>query len=109
MHHDRRAATRVRTDRPFHLRSLTRHPSFLLFFYIAAQEIVERISKGEWTASEVLDAYISRAIQAQDVTNCLTEGAYYARPRPHYSRCTRLIRNRTSSALRGSADPGQGA
>ncbi|KAH9888812.1 amidase signature enzyme [Cubamyces lactineus] len=38
-----------------------------------AQEIVERISKGEWTASEVLDAYISRAIQAQDVTNCLTE------------------------------------
>ncbi|KAH9890395.1 amidase signature domain-containing protein [Cubamyces lactineus] len=38
-----------------------------------AQDIVERISKGEWTASEVLDAYISRAIHAQDVTNCLTE------------------------------------
>ncbi|KAI8996557.1 amidase signature enzyme [Trametes punicea] len=38
-----------------------------------AQEIVHRISKGEWTASEVLDAYIARALLAQDVTNCLTE------------------------------------
>ena len=52
----------------------------LLFFHPAAQEIVERISKGEWTASEVLDAYISRAIHAQDVTNCLTEGAYAPAP-----------------------------
>ncbi|OSD03090.1 amidase signature enzyme [Trametes coccinea BRFM310] len=38
-----------------------------------AQEIVHRISKGEWTASDVLDAYIARALLAQDVTNCLTE------------------------------------
>ncbi|KAI9064095.1 amidase signature enzyme [Trametes sanguinea] len=37
------------------------------------QEIVHRISKGEWTASDVLDAYIARALLAQDVTNCLTE------------------------------------
>ena len=39
-----------------------------------AKEIVQRISKGEWTASEVLEAYISRALLAQDMTNCLTEG-----------------------------------
>lgn len=39
-----------------------------------AKEIVEHISNGEWTASEVLEAYIARAVQAQDITNCLTEG-----------------------------------
>ncbi|KAI0675519.1 amidase signature enzyme [Trametes maxima] len=38
-----------------------------------AKEIVQRISKGEWTASEVLDAYLARAALAQDLTNCLTE------------------------------------
>lgn len=41
---------------------------------LTAKEIVERISRGEWTASEVLEAYISRAFLAQNVTNCLTEG-----------------------------------
>ncbi|TBU30666.1 hypothetical protein BD311DRAFT_185333 [Dichomitus squalens] len=44
------------------------------FFQPKAKEIVERISKGEWTASEVLEAYISRALLSQDLTNCLTEG-----------------------------------
>ena len=39
-----------------------------------AKEIVERIYKGEWTASQVLEAYIARATLAQDMTNCLTEG-----------------------------------
>nr|VWO94633.1 Indoleacetamide hydrolase (IAH) (EC (Indole-3-acetamide hydrolase) [Ganoderma boninense] len=38
-----------------------------------AKEIVDHISKGEWTASEVLEAYIARAVLAQDLTNCLTE------------------------------------
>ncbi|KAI0629270.1 amidase signature enzyme [Trametes polyzona] len=38
-----------------------------------AKEIVQRIAKGEWTASEVLDAYLARAVLAQDTTNCLTE------------------------------------
>ncbi|KAI0367051.1 amidase signature enzyme [Pilatotrama ljubarskyi] len=38
-----------------------------------AREIVQRIAKGEWTAADVLDAYIARAALAQDVTNCLTE------------------------------------
>lgn len=39
-----------------------------------AKEIVQRIAKGDWTASDVLDAYLARAVLAQDVTNCLTEG-----------------------------------
>ncbi|KAL1941132.1 hypothetical protein VTO73DRAFT_7344 [Trametes versicolor] len=38
-----------------------------------AKEIVQRIAKGDWTASDVLDAYLARAVLAQDVTNCLTE------------------------------------
>ncbi|KAI0741896.1 amidase signature enzyme [Daedaleopsis nitida] len=38
-----------------------------------AREIVQRITKGEWTASDVLEAYIARAALAQDITNCLTE------------------------------------
>ena len=36
---------------------------------------MRNIAKGEWTASEVLEAYLSRAAFAQEVTNCLTEGA----------------------------------
>lgn len=40
----------------------------------AAREIVERISKGEWTASDVLEAYIARATLAHQRVNCLTEG-----------------------------------
>ncbi|KAI0314594.1 amidase signature domain-containing protein [Amylostereum chailletii] len=39
----------------------------------SATEIVRRIEKGVWTASQVLDAYIARAVQAQAKTNCLTE------------------------------------
>lgn len=39
-----------------------------------ASEIVVRIQNGEWTATEVLEAYISRAAYAQEKTNCLTEG-----------------------------------
>ncbi len=35
---------------------------------------MQRIAKGDWTASDVLDAYLARAVLAQDVTNCLTEG-----------------------------------
>ncbi|OBZ73562.1 putative amidase PB8B6.03 [Grifola frondosa] len=38
-----------------------------------ASEIVQRIAKGDWTASDVLEAYITRATLAQDTTNCLTE------------------------------------
>ncbi|KAI0741898.1 amidase signature enzyme [Daedaleopsis nitida] len=38
-----------------------------------APEIVQHISQGEWTASRVLEAYIARAILAQELTNCLTE------------------------------------
>ncbi|PCH34896.1 amidase [Wolfiporia cocos MD-104 SS10] len=38
-----------------------------------ASQIVEKISAGEWTAVEVLEAFISRACAAQDVSNCLTE------------------------------------
>lgn len=46
----------------------------LNLLHFAAKEIVDHISKGEWTASEVLEAYIARAVLAQDLTNCLTEG-----------------------------------
>ncbi|KAG6845501.1 hypothetical protein H0H87_008398 [Tephrocybe sp. NHM501043] len=40
-----------------------------------ATEIVARIQKGEWTASQVVDAYIAKAVQAHAVTNCLTEAS----------------------------------
>ncbi|KAI6025550.1 amidase signature domain-containing protein [Pisolithus marmoratus] len=43
------------------------------FTSATATEIVQRISAGEWTASQVLEAYIARAAQAQQKTNCLTE------------------------------------
>lgn len=43
------------------------------FTNATATEIVQRISAGEWTASQVLEAYIARAAQAQHKTNCLTE------------------------------------
>ena len=48
--------------------------NLLHFSHFTAKEIVDHISKGEWTASEVLEAYIARAVLAQDLTNCLTEG-----------------------------------
>jgi hypothetical protein len=38
-----------------------------------ASQIVNRIETGEWTALQVLQAYIARAAQAQAATNCLTE------------------------------------
>lgn len=41
-----------------------------------ASEIVERIEKGEWTATRVLEAYIARAAIAHEKTNCLTEGTH---------------------------------
>lgn len=44
-------------------------------FTFTAREIVEHISRGEWTASEVLEAYIARATLAHQTVNCLTEGA----------------------------------
>lgn len=42
--------------------------------FATASEIVQRISAEEWSASEVLEAYISRAAIAQRTANCLTEG-----------------------------------
>ncbi|KAL0953568.1 hypothetical protein HGRIS_004786 [Hohenbuehelia grisea] len=38
-----------------------------------ASDIVSNIEKGEWTASEVVEAYIARAALAHAATNCLTE------------------------------------
>ncbi|KAF8159688.1 amidase [Crassisporium funariophilum] len=43
------------------------------FLTATASEIVSHIEKGEWTASEVLEAYIARAAYAHAKTNCLTE------------------------------------
>lgn len=43
------------------------------FTSATATEIVQRISASEWTASQVLEAYIARAVEAQRRTNCLTE------------------------------------
>ncbi|KAL4068640.1 amidase signature domain-containing protein [Scleroderma yunnanense] len=43
------------------------------FTTVTATEIVRRIGTGEWTASQVLEAYIARAVRAQSTTNCLTE------------------------------------
>ena len=44
---------------------------------LLATEIVNRIEKREWTASQVVDAYIARAALAHQRTNCLTEGKHY--------------------------------
>lgn len=41
-----------------------------------ASEIVQRIAKGEWTSSQVLEAYIARSAIAQAEANCLTEVLY---------------------------------
>jgi amidase len=38
-----------------------------------ASQIVTRIGNGEWTASDVIEAYIARAAFAQATTNCVTE------------------------------------
>ncbi|VDC00957.1 unnamed protein product [Peniophora sp. CBMAI 1063] len=50
--------------------SETEHQAYL---NATATEIVSRIGKGEWTATQVLEAYIARAAQAQKLTLCLTE------------------------------------
>jgi hypothetical protein len=44
----------------------------------AASDIVERIEKGEWTAAEVLEAYIARAAFSTNLTNCITEGEQHS-------------------------------
>ena len=49
----------------------------LLYLILLASEIVTHIENGEWTASEVLEAYIARAAFAQSRTNCLTEGVVF--------------------------------
>lgn len=43
-----------------------------------AHEIVSRIEKGDWTAREVVEAYISQAAKAHIATNCLTEGESFS-------------------------------
>ncbi|KAF8630529.1 hypothetical protein AX15_002855 [Amanita polypyramis BW_CC] len=48
-------------------------PEHTKYLNATASQIVSYIQKGEWTASEVLEAYISRAALAQETTNCLTE------------------------------------
>ncbi|KAG6854261.1 hypothetical protein C0991_008954 [Blastosporella zonata] len=42
--------------------------------FINATEIVSRIQKRDWTASQVVEAYIAQAAKAHAITNCLTEG-----------------------------------
>lgn len=42
----------------------------------AASQIVDNIQARTWTALAVLEAYIARAAQAHQATNCLTEGTY---------------------------------
>ena len=48
------------------------------FFFLSATEIVENIAAGKWTASQVLDAYMARAVVSQAKTNCVTEGLFDA-------------------------------
>ena len=54
-------------------RSRLPHGCMLRVTY-AASEIVAHIEQGEWTASDVLEAYISRPIFSHERTNCITEG-----------------------------------
>ena len=49
---------------------------------------MENIQAKVWTAIAVLEAYLARAAQAQDATNCLTEGTrplYYSHHPPELS------------------------
>lgn len=39
-----------------------------------ASVIVENIRNRQWTALEVMKAYIRRALEAHEAVNCLTEG-----------------------------------
>ncbi|KAF9485469.1 amidase [Pholiota conissans] len=48
-------------------------PTHSVFLKATATEIVARIEQGEWTATQVLEAYIARAAYAHAKTNCLTE------------------------------------
>ncbi|THG97239.1 hypothetical protein EW026_g4716 [Hermanssonia centrifuga] len=47
--------------------------SHIVYLSASAPEIPRRIASGEWTASEVLEAYISQAAVAHASTNCITE------------------------------------
>jgi amidase len=47
-----------------------------IFFSSTASQIVENIQARTWTASAVLEAYIARAAQAHQATNCFTEGSF---------------------------------
>ncbi|KAI0731186.1 amidase signature enzyme [Earliella scabrosa] len=70
----RKQAAREDALRAARLRTYPSHSSSAeVYLRATAREIVQRISKGEWTATDVLDAYIARATLAQDMTNCLTE------------------------------------
>ncbi|KAG5647829.1 hypothetical protein DXG03_007753 [Asterophora parasitica] len=53
--------------------SLTLSSEYDKFTDATATQIVAHIEKGEWTASQVVEAYITRAAYAQAKTNCLTE------------------------------------
>ncbi|KAJ7180615.1 amidase [Mycena filopes] len=44
-----------------------------VFLKATASEIVSRIESREWTASQVVNAYIARAASAHETTNCVTE------------------------------------
>ncbi|KAI0258706.1 amidase signature domain-containing protein [Gloeopeniophorella convolvens] len=44
-----------------------------VYLNASATQIVTSIQVGTWTASDVLEAYLARAVQAQEATNCLTE------------------------------------
>ncbi|KAL4242437.1 Amidase signature (AS) superfamily protein, partial [Abortiporus biennis] len=50
-----------------------RYDDDVTYLHATASEIVKRIEKGEWTAVDVLESYIGRAVKAQEKTNCLTE------------------------------------
>lgn len=77
--------------------ALPASPEQSLYLAASASEIVQRIGAGEWTASEVLEAYISRAFLAQQATNCLTEVLFdEARQQAHtldeYMRSTKKLK-----------------
>ncbi|KAJ7052244.1 amidase [Mycena amicta] len=59
-------------------KALTAAPKFIrerhsTFLAASASEIVVRIGSGEWTATEVVTAYVARAAEAHAATNCGTE------------------------------------
>ncbi|KIK55153.1 hypothetical protein GYMLUDRAFT_48114 [Collybiopsis luxurians FD-317 M1] len=68
---EQKQAERERLIAAAPINSLT--PNHEQYLKAGAHEIVSQIEKGEWTARQVVEAYIAQAVAAHRATNCVTE------------------------------------